>query len=34
MLAGRVGLLGCVLAATPLRRDARHEYAREDVLIT
>ncbi|MHB1044617.1 MAG: TrkH family potassium uptake protein [Thermoanaerobaculia bacterium] len=34
MLAGRVGLLGCVLAATPLRRDARHEYASEDVLIT
>ncbi|HPA51637.1 MAG TPA: potassium transporter TrkG [Thermoanaerobaculia bacterium] len=34
MIAGRVGLLGCVLAATPLRRDARHEYAREDVLIT
>ena len=34
MLAGRVGLLGCVLSATPLRRDARHEYAREDVLIT
>lgn len=34
MLAGRVGLLGCVLAAVPLRRDARHEYAREDVLIT
>lgn len=34
MLAGRVGLLGCVLAATPQRRDARHEYAREDVLVT
>ncbi|MCL4806318.1 MAG: ATPase [Thermoanaerobaculia bacterium] len=34
MLAGRVGLLGCVLAATPRRRDARHEYAREDVLVT
>jgi len=34
MIAGRVGLLGCVLAATPLRRDARHDYAREDVLIT
>ncbi len=34
MLAGRVGLLGCVLAVTPRRRDARHEYAREDVLVT
>jgi Trk-type K+ transport system membrane component len=34
MLAGRVGLLGCVLAATPRRRVARHEYAREDVLVT
>lgn len=34
MLAGRVGLLGCVLAVTPRRRNARHEYAREDVLVT
>lgn len=34
MLGGRVGLLGCVLAMTPQRRDARHEYAREDVLVT
>ncbi len=34
MLAGRVGLLGCVLAATPRRRNARHEYAHEDVLVT
>lgn len=34
MLAGRVGLLGCVLAVTPRRRTARHEYAREDVLVT
>jgi trk system potassium uptake protein len=34
MVAGRVGLLGCILAATPRRRDAPHEYAREDVLVT
>lgn len=34
MLAGRVGLLGCVLAVTPRRRNARHEYTREDVLVT
>jgi len=34
MLVGRVGLLGCVLALTPQRPDARHEYAREDVLVT
>lgn len=34
MIAGRVGLLGCVLAATPRHGDARHEYAREDVLVT
>lgn len=34
MIAGRVGLLGCVLATTPRRRDAPHEYAREDVLVT
>jgi potassium uptake TrkH family protein len=34
MLAGRVGLLGCVLAAMPRRLNARHEYAREDVLVT
>lgn len=34
MLAGRVGLLGCVLALSPRRPDARHEYAREDVLVT
>lgn len=34
MLAGRVGLLGCVLALTPRRPEARHEYAREDVLVT
>ncbi len=34
MLAGRVGLLGCVLAVTPRRRNARHEYAHEDVLVT
>ncbi len=34
MLAGRVGLLGCVLAVTPRRRNGRHEYAREDVLVT
>lgn len=34
MLAGRVGLLGCVLVLAPRRPDARHEYAREDVLVT
>ena len=34
MLAGRVGLLGCVLAVTPRGRNGRHEYAREDVLVT
>lgn len=34
MLAGRVGLLGVVVALTPPAPTVRHEYASEDVLVT